>query len=64
MDNIKCVKCEQFPIYNNPGEEKPLYCNDHKSNSMINVKNIKCLKCEKLLTCNEDGKKKLLYYHS
>ncbi len=39
----KC-KCNKQPIYNLEGL-KPLYCNNCKTNEMVDVANKKCIQC-------------------
>ena len=34
--------CVKRPIYNKPGETKGVFCNEHKSEGMVDVKNKKC----------------------
>ncbi len=36
--------CKKNALYNINGE-KPLFCREHKSNNMVNVKSKKCIKC-------------------
>jgi uncharacterized protein YajQ (UPF0234 family) len=43
----KCIKCKlKRPNFNNPNEDKGLYCSDCKTDDMIDVKNRKCIKCK------------------
>ncbi len=40
----KCCVCIRFALYNIEGEP-PMYCHDHKTDTMVNVLSKRCLKC-------------------
>ena len=55
--------CNTRPNYNVEGETKALYCAQHKTEEMVNVKNKMCIQegCNTRPTYNEKGQKKALY---
>ena len=53
MTICKNPECNKQSLYNHINETKPLYCNQHKHDDMVDVKNKKC--------CNSDCKKPPLY---
>ena len=54
--NKRCP-CGTHPVYNVPGEKKPICCKDCKTDDMVDVKNKKC-PCGKNPVYNVPGKKK------
>ena len=68
MFNIKdkrCIheNCKILPSYNYNNEKKPLYCNAHKKEGMIDIKNKRCnfLECIKRPCFNYDNETKGKY---
>ena len=57
----KCIECNKRPSFNVKGETKPLYCFDHKKDSMIDVIHKTCLECDKRPNFNVKGETKPLY---
>ena len=59
------MQCKTYPVYNNFGETKGLYCALHKLEGMVDVKNInKVCKhpgCKTRSSYNNEGEKKGLY---
>jgi hypothetical protein len=68
MINVKdktCLQngCKKIPIYNYNGENKGIYCLEHKKDGMINVKSKTCLQggCKKIPIYNYNGENKGIY---
>ena len=59
----KCIKCKlKHPSFNNPSENKALYCGNCKTDDMIDVKHPKCIKCKlKRPSFNNPNENKALY---
>ena len=57
----KCIECNKRPSFNVKGETKPLYCFDHKKDSMIDVIHKTCLECDVIPSFNNQGETKPLY---
>ena len=61
----KCIytNCSRYATYNNPGEKKRIYCNEHKKDNMVDVAHKRCIysNCKAQPTYNIPGEKKRLY---
>lgn len=59
----RCAKCSKSPSFNYEGHTKPLYCEDHAEDTMVNVTHKKCKdnRCKKRASYNYEGKTTPLY---
>ena len=46
VKNTRCLDFKSQPIFNYEGQQKGLYCCNHKKDGMIDVKNTRCLDCK------------------